>query len=161
MYRMGLVLMAAGLLAACAAGGYMPANANGYGFSDRKLSTHGYEVTYVGEDGLNQQQVDDFALLRAAELGAAQGYAYLNVVSSRDGEGDLAGWRTIVDSMASPRTSGQTQSTFVNGAVRVRACTLVVIYSAAPEPGLGEPSQAIPPLVVKLRTQYGLPGTVH
>lgn len=158
MYRMGWVLIATGFLAACAGGAYMPANANGHGYSERQLSNRGYEVTYVGEESLDQQRVDDYALLHAAELGASRGFGYLSVISTRGGEAQMGGGRTVEYPLANPHTSGtQTLDSITNVVDKVRACTLVVIYSKAPEEGLGEPSQAIPPLVAKLRAEYGLP----
>lgn len=158
MQRLGLGLAALVLCAGCASNAYMPANGNGHGYSERQLSHRGYEVTYVGEDALPQQQVEDFALLHAAELGASRGYAYLSVISTRSGEALLGGGRTVESPFANPRTNGsQSLDSIRQVDDKVRACTLVVMYSNQPEVGLGEPSQSIPPLVVRLRAQYGLP----
>ena len=71
-------------LAACATSGgsiYHPASsARGTGYSEQKLETNRFRVTFVGSDSTSAGTVQDFALLRAAELTLNMGYEWFTVV---------------------------------------------------------------------------------
>jgi len=71
------------LLAGCAATPYQPANADGYGYAEQKNADDSYTVVFVANTATSEQQAKDFALLRAAELGASLGYAYIKVADSK------------------------------------------------------------------------------
>lgn len=73
------------LLGACAATPYQPVNANGYGYVDREAAVDACDVVFVANSATSLQQTRDFALLRAAEIGAAAGYRYLSVKQDKSG----------------------------------------------------------------------------
>lgn len=73
------------LLAACAATPYQPSGADGYGYSDEQDGADAYTVVFVANSATPEQQVRDFALLHAAELGASLGYAYMQVSEDKSG----------------------------------------------------------------------------
>ena len=76
---------AAGLaLAACVTAvgtSYGPADSKGYGYSDTKIESDRYRITFAGDGATSPQAVEDFALLRAAELALANGYDWFRVVA--------------------------------------------------------------------------------
>lgn len=81
------------LLAACATVGpaaYGPADSKGFGYEETKVESDRYRVTYRGSGGMPAEQVEDYALLRAAELAAANGYDWFRVVG-RDVTGEERG----------------------------------------------------------------------
>jgi hypothetical protein len=185
MNRLSLCSMAVILLAGCAATPYQPTNSNGYGYADQQLSRDTYTVVFVANSATNQQQVDDFALLHAAELGAAQGYAYMSVTNKKSGIFMLAPPRATSGSyMPSTSSGGQASgmgmmrmsgggayggSGYGGGsgpdysaggsspsANPARACSLTVRFSADSADASGKPAQQIQPLVAKLKAEYGL-----
>lgn len=83
------VLVAAGL-AACATAvgtGYQPADSKGFGYSEQKIEADRFRVAFAGDGATSPQQVEDFALLRAAELAVAAGADWFRVVGrSTDAE---------------------------------------------------------------------------
>jgi hypothetical protein len=87
------VILAAGLgLSACASLAPYGAQAgpNGQGYSEQRIESNRYRVTYngVGAPG----PVADYALLRAAELTTSQGYDWFEVTQRwTDGRPDSAG----------------------------------------------------------------------
>ncbi len=81
------------LLAACATVGpaaYGPADSKGFGYEETKVESDRYRVTYRGSGGMSPEQVEDYALLRAAELAVANGYDWFRVVG-RDVSGEERG----------------------------------------------------------------------
>ena len=71
-------------LAACAATGpaaYGPADDRGFGFEETRIEDDRYRVIYRGSGGMPPEQVEDFALRRAAELALASDYDWFRVVS--------------------------------------------------------------------------------
>ncbi len=90
MYRFVPALMTL-LLLACAATPYQASDQHGYGYQEQRLTDDRYDVMFVANTATSEQQVEDFALLHAAELGAAQGYAYLAVSDHKRGIITLAG----------------------------------------------------------------------
>lgn len=85
-------LTLAGSLAACATPTtYGPqADARAVGFSDYRIETGRYRVTFQGGPGAPPEQVSDFALRRAAEVVARDGYDWFRVV---DRVGERSGSR--------------------------------------------------------------------
>ncbi|HEV2111004.1 MAG TPA: hypothetical protein VGT99_06605 [Gammaproteobacteria bacterium] len=73
------------LLAGCAATPYQPANSEGYGYAEQRDAGDAYSVMFVANTATSEQQAQDFALLRAAELGASLGFTYIKVVDSKSG----------------------------------------------------------------------------
>jgi opacity protein-like surface antigen len=80
-------------LAACATAPtvYGPATGpSSVGFSEQRIETGRYRVTFRGGPGAPAAQVADYALLRAAELAIADGYDWFRVVdryTAQSGEG--------------------------------------------------------------------------
>ena len=75
-----LSLLAAALLVACASQSpYKSADGSRYGYSDSKIAGDRYRVTFTAP-ARREQQVRDYALLRAAELTLLNGYDWFVVV---------------------------------------------------------------------------------
>ncbi|WP_374579303.1 hypothetical protein [Phenylobacterium sp.] len=80
-------------LAACATAPtiYGPATGpSSVGFSEQRIETGRYRVTFRGGPGAPAAQVADYALLRAADLAIADGYDWFRVVdryTAQSGEG--------------------------------------------------------------------------
>ena len=58
-------------LGACAAVGpttYGPADNKGFGFEESRIEQDRYRITYRGSGGMLPETVEDYAMLRAAEL---------------------------------------------------------------------------------------------
>lgn len=71
------------LLAGCATAigtPYAPADKKGYGYTDTQIEANRFRVTFAGDGATPPQVVEDFALLRAAELALANGYDWLRVI---------------------------------------------------------------------------------
>jgi|GEM_PF-101458 len=80
--RILTVAMAVFLLAACASSRslYVPAADNGdIGYTESRLSADRYRVVYKGDSGTPLETVQDYALLRAAELTVAQNFDWFEV----------------------------------------------------------------------------------
>lgn len=74
-------------LAACATPTvYAPASGPraSVGFTDYRIETGRYRVTYTGGGGAPMSQVADYAMLRAAEVSVRDGYDWFRVVERRD-----------------------------------------------------------------------------
>lgn len=88
-----LVLALSLSLVACATVGpatYGPADKDGFGYEETKVESDRYRITYRGSGGMPPEQVEDYALLRAAELALADGYDWFRVVG-RDVAGEQRG----------------------------------------------------------------------
>lgn len=84
MKRFFLAGLAAASLAGCATAvgtAYGPADSKGYGFADTRIEQDRYRITFAGDGATDPQTVEDFALLRAAEIARANGYDWFRVVS--------------------------------------------------------------------------------
>ncbi len=78
-------------LAACASQTpYVPATGNSHGYSEQELTADRHRVTFTGNTSTSADQVQDFALLRAAELTVQKGNDWFEVVS-RDQESETRG----------------------------------------------------------------------
>jgi hypothetical protein len=71
------LLLAAFCLCSCATP-YRPV-ASGTGFTDKQLQDDLFQVSFQGNGQTSSQQVQDFALLRAAELTLQHGFSYFAV----------------------------------------------------------------------------------
>lgn len=86
-----LVILA---LAACATAvgtAYAPAGKNGYGYSDTRIEEGRYRITFAGDGATSPDTVEDFALLRAAELALAGGFDWFRVVGRSIDEQEKGG----------------------------------------------------------------------
>lgn len=82
------------LLAACATAvgtAYAPAGKNGYGYSDTRIEEGRYRITFAGDGATPPDIVEDYALLRAAELALAGGYDWFRVVGRSVDEQEKGG----------------------------------------------------------------------
>lgn len=76
------------VLAACAASPpYKPAaHADASGYSEQAIESNRYRVRYTGTAGMEKATVQDYALLRAAELTAQHGHDWFEVVNRDNDE---------------------------------------------------------------------------
>lgn len=82
MKRLVLILAAAASLGACATAPtrFQPAaGPDAVGYSDYRIEPGRYRVTFRGGPGAPRQQVEDYALVRAADLALADGYDWFRV----------------------------------------------------------------------------------
>src|SRR4051812_39817541 len=82
MKRLILPALAALTLSACATEPttYQPAaGRSGVGFSEMRIEPGRYRVTFQGGPGAPPAQVEDYALLHAADLAVAEGYDWFRV----------------------------------------------------------------------------------
>ncbi len=91
-----LALAALLALAGCATA-YRPENANG-GYSEAQIDRNVFRVTFKGNIRLAQSQTDEMALLRAAEVTLANGYAWF-VTSGNAATGSAVSLATNVVSV--------------------------------------------------------------
>jgi hypothetical protein len=81
MKRLILPVLAALALSACATEPtrFQPAGPGAVGFSEMRIEPGRYRVTFQGGPGAPAVQVEDYVLLRAAELALADGYDWFRV----------------------------------------------------------------------------------
>lgn len=80
--RMSVLILAAALAACATPSAYGPAaSRTSVGFSDMRIESDRYRVTYRGTAADAPAKVEDMALLRAAELTLGAGYDWFEVVS--------------------------------------------------------------------------------
>ena len=72
--RLAFVLAVAFVLSSCASV-YHPLNADG-GYSEARVDRNAFRITVKGNVRSRQQDTDDMALLRSAEVALANGYPY-------------------------------------------------------------------------------------
>ena len=97
--RISTIVAAALLLAACATpAAYQPRQGgSGTGYSDEQLAANRWRVTFTGNSATKRQTVENYLLLRAAEVALKTGYHWF-VFDSRDTEAkttyqsDFDGW---------------------------------------------------------------------
>lgn len=78
----GSIVLVTAMLVACASETpYKPAESRGdYGYTETALGDNRYRVTFEGNSTTPSETVQDYALLRAAELTLAQGYDWFEAV---------------------------------------------------------------------------------
>lgn len=94
-----VAILLAALLTACATQTkYMPAEKRGaYGYTDTQLTENRYRITFTGNSLTPKETVQDFMLLRAAEVTLENGYDWFKPVTreterkSRDGGSSSVG----------------------------------------------------------------------
>lgn len=81
-------------LAACATAvgtAYAPAGKSGYGYSETRIEDGRYRVTFAGDGATPVTVVEDYALLRAADLALENGYDWFRVVGRSVEEDEKGG----------------------------------------------------------------------
>jgi len=80
--RKGLLLLAA--LAGCATAvgtSYAPADRKGFGYVSTRIEQDRYRIAFSGDGATSAALVEDYALLRAADVALANGYDWFRVVT--------------------------------------------------------------------------------
>lgn len=98
-YRLSVAAAAALLLAACQSPAtYHPLDpGSGTGYTDEQLASNRFRVTFTGNSATRRETVENYLLLRAAEVTLKAGYHYF-VFDTRDTQAettyhsDFAGW---------------------------------------------------------------------
>ena len=88
------LLAALGLVGCATAVGtaYAPADSKGYGYADTRIETDRYRISFAGDGATPENVVEDYALLRAADIAIANGFDWFRVVSrdvSRENKGGV------------------------------------------------------------------------
>lgn len=91
--RLSLLISVLALAACATAVGttYAPAGKGGYGYSDTRIEEGRYRITFAGDGATTPDAVEDYALLRAAELALAGGYDWFRVVGRSMDEQEKGG----------------------------------------------------------------------
>lgn len=78
-----MLVICAGLLAACASGpAYRPAaTADDFGYRDTLLTSDRYRVSFAGDYGTARETVENFALFRAADIAVNRGATRFRIIS--------------------------------------------------------------------------------
>lgn len=106
--RLALVALTAGLLTACARSTpYVPAERpGGAGYTDMRISENRYRVTFRGNTVTSRETVENFLLLRAAEVTLDSNYACFSF-ADRDTTADVRYYTTFNDFGWYPRWRGR------------------------------------------------------
>ena len=93
---MRLLIIAASVLslAACATAigtAYGPADSKGFGYAETRIEQDRYRVTFAGDGATPPELVEDFALLRTAELAVENGYDWFRVIGRSMDEAEKGG----------------------------------------------------------------------
>lgn len=93
---MRLILAAAAtiVVVACATAvgtAYAPADSKGYGYAETRIEADRYRITFAGDGATPPGVVEDYALLRAAELAVENGYDWFRVVGRSMDEAEKGG----------------------------------------------------------------------
>jgi len=78
-----LAVLSFAVLAACATAvgtAYGPADSKGYGYTETRIEADRYRIVFAGDGATSADDVEDYALLRAAELAVANGYDWFRVI---------------------------------------------------------------------------------
>lgn len=81
--RQYLAALTLAALAACATAvgtAYGPADSKGYGYTETRIEADRYRIVFAGDGATPPNVVEDYALLRAAELAIENGYDWFRVV---------------------------------------------------------------------------------
>ncbi|MFZ5618854.1 MAG: CC0125/CC1285 family lipoprotein [Pseudomonadota bacterium] len=81
-------------IAACATAvgtAYAPADSKGYGYAETRIEADRYRITFAGDGATSPEKVEDYALLRAAELAVENGYDWFRVVGRSMDEQEKGG----------------------------------------------------------------------
>jgi hypothetical protein len=144
-----VVVAAAVVLAGCATAvgtAYAPADAKGFGYAETRVEPDRYRITFAGDGATPPEVVEDFAMLRAAELAVAGGYDWFRVVAralsaeDKGGVGIGAGFGTGSVGRRSAVGVGVGGDLGTVGARRFYTARLEVLFGrgAKPEQGPGD-----------------------
>ncbi len=92
--RLILAAAAAMLVVACATAvgtAYAPADSKGYGYAETRIEADRYRVSFSGDGATPPGVVEDYALLRAAELAVENGYDWFRIVGRSMDEAEKGG----------------------------------------------------------------------
>jgi hypothetical protein len=92
--RSVLAAAAFAVLGACATAvgtTYAPADKAGYGYSETRIEEGRYRITFAGDGATPVAVVEDYALLRAADLALESGYDWFRVVGRSVEEDEKGG----------------------------------------------------------------------
>ncbi|MFT5032480.1 MAG: hypothetical protein ACI89D_001100 [Bermanella sp.] len=130
----GMILLSTALLVACATETpYKPADSRGEaGYTETSLGDNRYRITFVGNSSTHSETVQDYALLRAAELTLAKGYDWFETADRNE---DKKVRNTTVDSGFGP-TYHQSQ-TYYRNCDLLGNCDTVVSGRTFVTPGSG------------------------
>lgn len=74
------------LLASCASvTPYQPADSRGYGYSEQRLESNRYRITFIGSGATPPGTVDNYLMLRAAEMTVFNGYDWFALTGRSQG----------------------------------------------------------------------------
>jgi len=92
--RWGIAACLALALSACATAvgtSYAPAGKNGYGYSETRIEEGRYRISFAGDGATPVETVEDYALLRAADLALEGGYDWFRVIGRSVEEDEKGG----------------------------------------------------------------------
>ena len=94
--RTVLLFTLTALVAACSTATPYQPETKGYGYSERKVESNRYTVTFSGNAQTPRRTVEDYLLYRAAEVTLANGYDYF-VLAGQDTEADTRYNSSFID----------------------------------------------------------------
>ncbi|MBT5187228.1 MAG: hypothetical protein HOH19_00805 [Kordiimonadaceae bacterium] len=104
--KIAIILVVGLILSGCMTGKYHTLNTIGNGYSSKQIANSTYHVSYVDKPLSDFEKINDFALLRAAEITLENGYYYFIIEDEKNNEKDLIFSRTYPD-MAMPKAKSQ------------------------------------------------------
>lgn len=78
-----LIIITLLLVSACKTGNYQEFT-GGVGYQSSQINNNEYNVTYTGTQSTNIKKVNDFVLLRSAEITLEQGYKYFVIIDAKN-----------------------------------------------------------------------------
>lgn len=75
-------------LSGCVTGSYQPFS-SGYGYQSEPKGENTYYVTYTGSGNTGIEKINDFALLRSAELTLEKGFKYFVITEAKNNKEEL------------------------------------------------------------------------
>lgn len=91
--KVKLFLLISLFLAGCTTGNYQRFN-DGVGYQETQLNTNEYNVTYTGTRSTNIKKVNDFVLLRSAEITLENGYKYFMITEAKNNRYEVGSTRS-------------------------------------------------------------------
>jgi hypothetical protein len=131
-----LILAAAGCATAVGTA-YAPAGKDGYGFAETRIEGDRYRVSFAGDGATPAATVEDYALLRAAEIAIANGYDWFRVVGRAVEEREKGGVGIGAGLGGGGRNVGVGVGGNIGkvGARRFYTANLEVLYGKGEKPG--------------------------
>ena len=143
MTKLIVILWCVALTAACATAvgtPYAPADNKGFGYAETRIEADRYRVTFAGDGATPVGVVEDYALLRAAELALENGYDWIRIVGrdvaaeDRGGVGVGAGFGTGSYGRRGGVNVGVGGDLGTVGAKRFFTARLEAIFGRGPKP---------------------------